>query len=132
MIALDIHFYLKHGSIKGAIQSMFDFLATFGKYLNQVEAVKVLSFAFYLTLIGRFGQVIVPDYVLRYFDIGFDLSREYYVGYLDILVLAYHEHTNEEAEADLFQEESRDMITRVEGENPIETLEDDTFYVKSL
>jgi hypothetical protein len=55
MIALDIHFYLKHGSIKGAIQSMFDFLATFGKYLNQVEAVKVLSFAFYLTLLGRFG-----------------------------------------------------------------------------
>ena len=113
---------------------MFDFLATFGKYLDQVEAVKVLSFAFYLTLIGRFGQAIVPDYVLRYFDIGFDLSREYYAGYLesDILILAYHEHKNEEALADLFQEESRDVITRVESETPIETLEDDALYVKSL
>ena len=134
MIAVDIHFYLKHGSIKGAIQSMFDFLATFGKYLNQVEALKVLSFAFYLSLIGRFGQAIVPDYVLRYFDIGFDLSRDYYDGYLesDILVLENHDHTNEEALADLFQEDSRGMITRVEGDTPIETLEDDALYVKSL
>jgi hypothetical protein len=73
--------------------------------------------------------------VLSYFDIGFDLSIEYYDGFLesDILVVANHEATNEEALVDLFQEESREVIVRVESETPIETLEgDDLLYVRSL
>jgi len=73
--------------------------------------------------------------VLEYFDIGFDLSIEYYDGYLEssILVVANHEATNEEALTDLFQEESREVISRVESKTPIETLEgDDILYVKSL
>ena len=83
MIALDIHFYLKHGAIKSAISSLFDFMSTFGKYLNQVENVKVLSQAFYLTILGRFGAAIIPDYAIRYFDIGFDLKRDYYDSCLE-------------------------------------------------
>jgi hypothetical protein len=73
--------------------------------------------------------------VLSYFDIGFDLSIEYYDGFLesDILVVANHEATNEEALADLFQEESREVIVRVETKTPIETLEgDDLLYVRCL
>ena len=83
MILLDIHFYLKHGGIKSAVLSMFDFLSTFGKYLNQVENVKVLSMAFYLAILSYKGKFIVPDYALRYYDIGFDLKNQYYDGCLE-------------------------------------------------
>lgn len=42
MIALDIHFYMKHGSIKNACDSIFSFLDTFAKYLNNNEKAKLI------------------------------------------------------------------------------------------
>jgi hypothetical protein len=48
MIALDIHFYMKHGSIKSACESIFSFLDTFSKYLNNREKAKLIQSAFFL------------------------------------------------------------------------------------
>ena len=48
MIALDIYFYMKNGSIKKACESIFSFLDTFSKYLNNSEKAKLIQTSFFL------------------------------------------------------------------------------------
>lgn len=107
---------------------------TFGKYLNQTENVKVLNITFYLTMLSRFGSAIVPDYALRYLDVGFDLNTDYYNGGLeqDILVLTDIDQIKEYNPNEIFEEDYRDVITREEKKGHVEKLEDDTLYVKVL
>jgi hypothetical protein len=81
MIAIDIHVLLKYNSWSGAADSIYNFINTFYSYLSNPVKVRLLSQAFYLTLIGRFGKVYLPDYAMRYMDVGFNLAQ-YYDGNL--------------------------------------------------
>jgi hypothetical protein len=62
MIAIDIHVLLKYNSWSGAADSIYNFINTFYSYLSNPVKVRLLSQAFYLTLIGRFGKVYLPEY----------------------------------------------------------------------
>lgn len=78
MIAVDVHVLLKYKSWSLAADSIFNFLNTFYNYLDEKDKVQLLSTAFYLVLIGRFGKVYLPDYAMKLVDIGFDLDQYYY------------------------------------------------------
>lgn len=82
MIALDIHFYIKNGSISNAATSIFDFINVFKKFITYQEQVKLIQTAFYMISVSKFGSPYVPDYALRFLDYGFDLGQHYEGLYL--------------------------------------------------
>jgi hypothetical protein len=71
MIALDIHYYLRCGSIKSASKSIIDFTNVFGKYLSPQEKIKLLSSIFYMIYPAKLGQLYIPDYGMRFLDFGY-------------------------------------------------------------
>lgn len=86
---------------------MFEFLNTFSQYLKYQEKVKVLSCAFYMIMVGKFGKCLVPDYAMRFLDFGFNL-RHYYEGKLDYDILDLLEMGDKDPA--MFEEEERFMI----------------------
>jgi len=77
MIAVDIHVLLGYRSWSGAADSLYTFLHTFFEYLEQDDRIRILQNAFYLTLIARFGRVYLPDYAMRFLDVGFSFDAYY-------------------------------------------------------
>ena len=97
MICLDIHFYLKNGSIKMACESIFSFIDNFAMYLNNREKGKLIQTALYLIQLTKFGACYFPDYAIRFFDVTYDLNGMYYNNSLVIDILnARSNHGDEE------------------------------------
>jgi hypothetical protein len=132
MIALDIHFYLKNGSLKNAAGSLIDFIATFDKYLTYQEKVKLVSTAFYMLAVARFGKSYLPDYALRFLDYGFQLKDHYNEHHVeDVLTMNdYSQHEGEENE--FFDEEERLVIERNVESLIIEKVSEDKIYIEVL
>jgi hypothetical protein len=95
MIALDIHFYMKNGSIKMACDSIYAFLDAFAKYLNNIEKSKLIQTALYLIMVSKFGSCYLPDYALEFFDITYDLNGLHYNhSLLGDVLLTRHNHAD--------------------------------------
>lgn len=126
MIALDIHYYFRSGSIKNACKSIIDFVTTFKAYLTYQEKVKLLSQAFYYIITAKNGSVLLPDYALRFMDFGFNLHA-YYQDTVDILGQCdYCDY--ESGEKQPFEEEERDVIQKTFEGLDFEVIQDDTMY----
>ncbi len=110
MIALDIHFYMKHGSIMKACDSIFSFLDNFAKYLSFSERSKLIQTAFYLLQVSRFGQCYLPDYAMRFFDITYSL--EHYGASHDIFQDRYNSVDPDNEDYSMVSEE-REIVEKV-------------------
>ncbi len=136
MIALDIHFYMKHGSIKNACDSIFSFLDNFSKYLNNSEKAKLIQTAFFLLQVSKFGICHLPDYALRFFDVTTSLDPQY-PSYppVDILQARHNMADVDGLDNEVynqFESEERSIIEKIFDKGQFEKIEDDALYVRGL
>ena len=76
-IAIDIHAYLKMGSISGAVNSILEFIKAFESKLSIEEKVTHLQNAAYLSMVATFGKIYCPDYALKLVDADFNTFQYY-------------------------------------------------------
>ena len=117
-IAIDIHAYLKIGSISGAVNSIFDFIKAFESKLSISEKVTHLQNATYLCMVATFGKIYCPEYALKLVDADFNTFQ-----YYDKNQYTFTIEGGEGDEKHTFEEEDRPIIKRDIKETSIEKLD---------
>ena len=130
MIAVDAHVFLRNHAWSAAADSLFALISTFFEELDHEERIKILQNAFYLTLVGRFGRVLVPDYAAKFFDAGFSLAAFY--GDVPVLTKVGSTYPDDDQEYMVESQERAFIELQIPAAVAVEKIESDALYTEGL
>ncbi|TNV87997.1 hypothetical protein FGO68_gene76 [Halteria grandinella] len=134
MLALDIHYYMRCGSIKSASKTTLDFLNAFSKYLTYQEKIKLLSSTFFMVFVGKAGQGYIPDYGMSFLDFGYNFDQYYGGrGNMGADVLSHGDNCDFlNGETPPIEDEEREIIKKEYEGQTIELVADEELYINIL